>query len=446
MKNSARYSLVVILLFGLTSFRGDETLVFPDEFPSFPDFEFMVFSDPHYYSQSLGTTGKAFEDYLDRDRKLLKESEEILESALAKCMDFHGDFVLVPGDLTKDGCLESHLGIAQKLREIEASGKKVYVVPGNHDISNPESFAYRDSITVKTDNVSPEEFLSIYHDFGYGEAVYRDPSSLSFVAEPVQGLWLLGIDACRYEENGELGHPVTGGRIRKSTLEWVNDRLEEAGDSGKSVIGFMHHGILEHYKRQKKFFSDYVIDDYRKISALFATGGMKLVFTGHYHAQDISGFTGKDGNFLFDIQTGSLVTYPCPLRMVTIQNNVADIRTQTIDRIESHPDKFPEFSRQFVWSGIEGIARETLIGFKLEESEAALLSGQVANAFLAHYKGDESPVADPLDLTGVSLKGRFYIGFKKRLITSLWNDLPPADNNLRIDLRTGTPVLVEESD
>lgn len=446
MKNSARYLLVLIFLFGLTSFRGDETRVFPDEFPPYPEMEFMVFSDPHYYSPSLGTSGKAFEDYLDKDRKLLKESEEILKSTLSLCTEFKGDFILVPGDLTKDGCLESHLGIAKKLREIEASGKKVYVVPGNHDVSNPESFAYRDSIAVKTDNVSPEDFISIYHEFGYEEALSRDPYSLSFVAEPVKGLWLIGIDACRYDENEEKDHPVTGGRIRKATLEWVNSRLEEARDSGKAVIGFMHHGILEHYKKQKKFFGDYVIDDHKKISAMFASAGMRLVFTGHYHAQDISGFTGKDGNFLFDIQTGSLVTYPCPVRMVSIDRQIADFQTLTIDRIESHPENFPEFSRQFVWSGIEGIAREALIGFKLEEAEAALLSGQVANAFLAHYKGDENPVGDPLDLTGVSMKGKFYIGFKKKLITSLWNDLPPADNNLRIDLRSGTPVLRAKSD
>ena len=81
--------------------------------------------------------------------------------------------------------------------------------------------------------------------------------------------------------------------------------------------------------------------------------------------------------------------------------------------------------------------------FKLKEAEAALLSGQVADAFLAHYQGDEPEKDNPLDLTGVSLKGRFYIGFKKRLITSLWNDLPPADNNLKINLFTGN-ILTQD--
>ena len=69
---------------------------------------FMVFSDPHFYDPSLGTEGKAFEAYLDEDRKLFRESPELLLEALKIIGDSDVEFVVIPGDLTKDGTAASH--------------------------------------------------------------------------------------------------------------------------------------------------------------------------------------------------------------------------------------------------------------------------------------------------------------------------------------------------
>ncbi|NCC95179.1 MAG: hypothetical protein EOM10_18265 [Opitutae bacterium] len=46
----------------------------------YPTARFAVFSDPHLYPRSLGTTGPAFQDYLNKDRKLLVESEALLDA------------------------------------------------------------------------------------------------------------------------------------------------------------------------------------------------------------------------------------------------------------------------------------------------------------------------------------------------------------------------------
>ncbi len=63
----------------------------------YPEVSFMVFSDPHTYATELGTEGQAFEDYLARDRKLLKESTEILESATQAMMSEKASFVIAAG-------------------------------------------------------------------------------------------------------------------------------------------------------------------------------------------------------------------------------------------------------------------------------------------------------------------------------------------------------------
>ena len=79
-----------------------------------------------------------------------------------------------------------------------------------------------------------------------------------------------------------------------------------------------HHGIIEHWVGQNKLHSDYLLSDYKYIGKMLASYDVRLSFTGHYHAQDItlSDFN-KDG-FLYDIETGSLVTAPCPIRYLSL--------------------------------------------------------------------------------------------------------------------------------
>jgi len=426
--------LILSVIFLLSAFQSEPSR---PSLPEYPDTRFIVFSDPHYYDTSLGMEGEAFGEYLDNDRKLLVESREILDEARKFILSDNADFVILPGDLTKDGTDISHRRFAEMMASIEKNGKAVYVIPGNHDISNPESFSYQGADKVAVKNVDPEEFRSVYMDFGYGEALFADPHSLSYIAEPVDGLWLFAMDACRYEENEKGSHPVTGGRFNASSLQWIENMLNLAIHKNKAVVGFMHHGVLEHYKKQSKFFGEYVVENYKKVSSLFAGKGMKLVFTGHYHAQDITSSYFPDESFIFDIETGSLVTYPCPLRTVEISENIASINSHLIGKTSSYPEGFQSYARDFVWQGIEGIATKTLVGFKLEENEAAMLSGQVADAFVAHYAGDEVSPEKPFKLDGVSMKGRFLIGFKKNLVRNLWHDKHPADNQVKINLSNG---------
>ena len=49
---------------------------------------------------------------------------------------------------------------------------------------------------------------------------------------------------------------------------------------------------------------------------------MQYVFTGHMHANDIASITTENGNTLYDIETGSVVTYPSPARSVTITRTI----------------------------------------------------------------------------------------------------------------------------
>jgi 3',5'-cyclic AMP phosphodiesterase CpdA len=411
------------------------------EAATYPPTKFIIISDLHLYDLSLGTEGKAFEDYLAEGRKLLRESVEIMGTTVDAIRNEQAGFVLLPGDLTKDGELVSHELAARYLGEIEAAGKKVYVVPGNHDINNGYAFKFVGDSIERVPSVTPMEFAQIYSQFGYAEALYRDSASLSYMAEPVPGLWLLALDSCRYAENMEDEKPITDGKFNAETMEWIEDMLGRAMRENKAIIVMLHHGIVEHYAGQEKNYGEYIVDDFPAISKLLAMYNARLVFTGHYHAQDITLESyPKAHKFIYDIETGSLVTYPNPYRVASIDTDQkASIRSAYIKSIESHPSDFPDYARRYLQDGIEGIATKAIMGYGVKQEEAERLAKQVAMAFVAHYAGDEDlpPGQEIIQTSGLSLRGWLVITSRKGLVYGLWNDLEPPDSNITINLRTG---------
>ena len=99
---------------------------------------------------------------------------------------------------------------------------------------------------------------------------------------------------------------------------------------------------------------------------------------------------------------------------------------------------FPGEARNTALRGINDIAVETMVGLGMRESEAARLGGQIAEAFVAHYGGDERFEGNEMiGLRGLSLMGRLVVGTRKDLVYGLWQDLEPPDDRISIDLSTG---------
>jgi len=402
--------------------------------PAYPGASFAIISDIHVYDPSLGSSGAAFEKMLHSDRKLLLDSFDLLNFAINQIIDSGVEFVLIPGDLTKDGELINHTNAAEKLMRLKNAGISVYVIPGNHDVNNPESFRYIGDKTELVPNVSEAEFARIYGEFGYNDAVTRDTHSLSYVAEPVPGLWLLAIDSTRHRENTEGDHPIVSGVISQGTADWIAQALREADRQNKAVIAMMHHGFMEHWKGQAKLHPDYIVQDYENFGKFLASWNVRAGFSGHYHAHDITraDFNGK---YLYDIETGSLVTAPCPIRYVNISGNTMNIKTEFIaDKI--HPGtEFASNASAFVKHTVMLEAANVLKRYNVSEKDIAIITDAVGDAFTAHYSGDEDPAKrPPLDKSKLSLWGRFILSQQQYVLDGLWVDLPPADINVSLQL------------
>ncbi len=428
------------VLVGLPGCGGD------DDDKGFEGAGFAVLSDPHIFDPSLLINdGVAFQTEMASDRKMLPESETLLQAVVAGIEQAGVQFVLIPGDLTKDGELVNFEWLAAQLAGLEAKGISVYVVPGNHDIDNPEAVAYDGSTVEPVDNVSSEGFATMFHDFGYGEALARDSNSLSYVAEPVRGLWLLALDSCKYDyEEGDT-QERTGGAFSEETLAWIVEQLQKAQAQGKQVIAMMHHGLTEHFTGQSTLpglGDEYVIDDWETVSQTLAEAGLKVVFTGHYHAQDITKASwAASGAFVFDVETGSVITYPNPCRVVTYgADGLLTITSTFLENVDVDTGglTFQEYSKNFVETQLSFQAPVMLTGFGLSEEKALELTPYAVAAVTAHYHGDETPgAADLLTIQTLMQDPDPVVAQMGLLLGSFWTDLPPADNNVVIDLNTG---------
>lgn len=402
----------------------------------YPDTKFAVMSDIHTYDESLGTSGAAFDAVMYSDRKLLLDSKDLIDLAIGELLESDAEFILISGDLTKDGELVNHEYIVGELKKLVDGGKKVFVVPGNHDVNNPDAVRFIGDDKERVDNISAEKFAEIYTDMGYGDSISRDKESLSYITEAKPGLWILGLDFCRSDENTPNQHEIVAGRMKESTMLWLADVLSKAASENAAVIAISHHGIVEHWEGQSKLHPDYLVDDYKYVGEMLASYNVRMVFTGHYHAQDIAQVTFDSDKYIFDIETGSLVTYPCPMRYCTISGGNFNIESDTII-YRLHPDtSFAADAKEFVKRTVYIEAFDTLKKYKVSDKDAEIVGNAVSDAFIAHYYGDEVASQRPeLDTSKLGLWGRVILATQGYVLDGMWKDLFPSDNTVTLSLR-----------
>jgi 3',5'-cyclic AMP phosphodiesterase CpdA len=299
--------------------------------------------------------------------------------------------------------------------------------------------SYAGEVTTPVPAVSAAEFASIYGDLGYRTAIARDATSLSYVAEIFPGLWLLALDSCIY---GEVRAPaVTSGRFTDATKAWIQAQLDLAASRGARVLGMMHHGLVEHFTNQAAIFPEYLVDDRDTVAALLSNGGVGAVFTGHFHANDITqGLPTGATRSIFDIETGSTVTSPCPYRIVDAATDTLAITTKHVTAIDydlrGAPD-FQTYAHDHLRVGLETLIPELILQSKyvLTDSDAVEISPPLADGLVAHYAGDEvMPAEVPATVQTFVASGSGVKLLSGLMLASIWTDLPPADNTVTLEL------------
>ena len=336
-----------------------------------------VISDLHVMApQLLVSEGKAFEDYLIKDRKMLRESAEILDTLVTDILDMKPHLVLVTGDLTKDGERVSHQLVAAQLRRLVDAGIQVLVVPGNHDINNPDAKIYDGETATPTDTITRNEFAEIYKNMGYDGLSRRDPDTLSYCRDVTDSLTILAIDACMDRLNTFVSrgdardHCKTSGNLETSSQQWLVEQAAAATAAGKRVIAMMHHHLVPHFHMEDTLAAPYMVDSAGQLCERLVAAGVHVVFTGHLHISDVSQTNMNQGQMV-EIATAAAVGYPCQWRVATCNTSTGkmQLRTVTLHSLPSDPD-FNERSRDVFVNCIPTMTRGVLTRYWPEVSQA----------------------------------------------------------------------------
>lgn len=313
---------------------------------------FYVTSDTHLYNPEIIENKELFDNLAlnQGDGRLLNYAPEIFNAFLDEVIETKPEFVLFTGDISLEGEKTSHQWIAQQLTKLIDAGIQPLVIPGNHDIMNPSSRTYG-SPSSFISTVSAEEFATIYNDCGYGNALYRDENSLSYVYELRDNAWILMLDSARYEENTALGAEGTGS-IRTETYEWIEEIADIAKEKNVQLISSTHHNII---KQNEYFTSENTLLNTLKALRIFDERDIRVNFSGHIHAQNIN-TKEKENGIVTDICSSSLLVYPSqygivdylPFKELSYYTKTVDIPTwATENNDDPNLLNYPEYSYNY---------------------------------------------------------------------------------------------------
>ena len=331
---------------------------------------FAILSDTHYFAESaMGDTAEDKQEFVDM--MLLNNSTtglapELLDAALAnlalKAKNGEIEFVLMPGDLTRNAEQAGHEEQAEKLAKFEAeTGIPVYVINGNHDINNKRSMYYDGENLVQSSknptlrdgiDTTPEEFEEIYKDFGftaegdgyysrYKEKASNSEGSLSYAVDLSDDYRLIALDAMMYSadttDSGEA-EQETGGRMSDEFLAWAVAETEKAVKDGKTVIGMCHNNLVPHMETQVDILDQFVLFNWQEVADSLAAAGMHYVVSGHSHMQDAASYITDSGEEINEITTSSILSYPNMYRTVTMDTYATgriecEYRTHDVDEV-----------------------------------------------------------------------------------------------------------------
>lgn len=268
-----------------TGYKGwSKTL--PQVWPEVPEEEhytpprIIQATDVHYQSADAEDDGAAFQLFVERcDGKVVKYLPQLLDAFMDQVIAEKPTALVLSGDITMNGEKINHKELAEKLHKVQDAGIPVLIIPGNHDINNPNAAVYFGDEKTSTDSVTPEEFYDIYHMYGYDQAISRDSASLSYVYQLDERNRLLMLDSCQYEPKN-----LVEGRIKAETLVWMDEQLKKAQEDGMQILPIAHHNLLA---QSRMYTTQCAMDNNGEVIDLLQKYKIPLFLSGHLHVQRI---------------------------------------------------------------------------------------------------------------------------------------------------------------
>lgn len=286
-------------------------------------------TDIHHYSRKVGTEGKAYEKAESKSQKVIKDTDLVLNEAWnILCEDKSTDIVVVAGDTTRDGEIDSHKEVIDMLHDLQKRGKRVYVITATHDFRDGGvADGYVGDEVVKVPAVENRQDLwDMYYDFGPSEAIATHRESMSYVVQLAPGYRLFALnDDTNFKPEGDRGSGFSD-----DCMAWIMEQLRDAQEHDQYVIAMTHHPMIAPSPFYAIIGKGDMQRNHETTREIFADAGLHCMLTGHTHIHDISYVTTKKGNRFYDIACGAAIGCPPTMRTVVFDPKNAKIDVDTI--------------------------------------------------------------------------------------------------------------------
>ena len=328
-----------------------------------------VATDMHYLSAQLVDGGELiYEVAVNGDGKMNHISREIAEAFVYEMAQLKPDFLIISGDMTLNGGKVSHEDFVKLIAPLEELGVNILAIPGNHDMDKEYAVNYIDGGAVKAEPLSFEDFKSLYAPFGPDIAISSDGQTFSYAVQAGDELRIIMLDSNSYG----------AGTVKKPTLEWLKQQLEEAQAAGDKVITVSHQNLYAHNRLLSFGYELYNSDE---LLALLEQYGVLCHLSGHIHSQSV-----KEGA-VPEIVTSSLVVAPCQYGLIEYDGKNLSYSTVEMDvsgwaeaggRTEPEFTDFAAYCRKFFADNCYRQIAEMFEGSTLSEKDVSLLSDTFA--------------------------------------------------------------------
>ena len=390
---------------------------------------FYILTDTHYVSKrNFAPDSASFARRERGDQIALRPSAEILRSFFDEILKDEGtDTVLITGDLVNNGDKNSHEDFIKELRTLTDAGKRVFVTTATHDycgLGDDENFftpcVYTEDGTEPTEAVRKHELAGLYHDFGPAQSSSVHEESGSYSLKLFEGVRLIAIN-----DNGN-GRSHCG--LFEDGFQWLEKEIDAAESSGEVVLLAVHHPVISPWDVYAHVVDFEMFGGYKRLWALMCEKGVRVIFTGHTHVQNIRKYTDEQGRYFYDVSTTALVSAAGNMRKVTVDTaaKTCDVTTVRIDEIKDFDTGGKSF-HDYIY-GLNFIGRiEQALPFAatdwdrfLAEADGALpvdkLKSHPALAKFALKK------AQDLKMSTLAKLGKKYNGLNKEQIKALKNE------------------------
>ncbi|GAA5092151.1 metallophosphoesterase [Chryseobacterium ginsengisoli] len=191
---------------------------------------------------------------------------------------------------------------------------------------------------------------------------------LSYVVEPVKGVWMIAIDGNTYipknlNENPNNPSNYKGASIgynnvlmnKKHLINWVKKITQEAKANGKTVIAFTHYPMIDfndgatneikNLLGEKKWQLERVPDE--EVAKAFAEAGLQIHFAGHMHIND-TGIRKFGDKMLVNVQVPSLAAYLPAYKILTIKSpEKMEVQTEVLNDVPNFDELFPLYEKEY---------------------------------------------------------------------------------------------------